>query len=109
VGQLCKTFSLRPSLSYGLAWHEGVVYSLLYAGVLTPPLTQFAGSPRPGALPPILGGACGAHFLNPGCMDLGPNYRFEIRQCPSRLGNTWRWLVFKDRTLIATGIVHGCR
>jgi hypothetical protein len=38
-------------------------------------------------------------------MDLGPGYRFEIRRCPSRLGITWRWLVFKNRTLITTGVV----
>jgi hypothetical protein len=38
-------------------------------------------------------------------MDLGLDHRFEIRKCPSRLGNTWRWLVFKHGTLIATGIV----
>jgi hypothetical protein len=80
-----------------------MVCDLLYTGV--PPLTVRRFAPPRCPSPDILGGAFGAHFLNPSCMDLGPDYRFEIRKCPSRLGNTWRWLVFKDRTLIATGVV----
>lgn len=39
-------------------------------------------------------------------MDLALDDRFEIRRCPNRSGNAWRWVVFSGRTLIATGIVR---
>jgi hypothetical protein len=77
-----------------------MVCNLLYTGA---PTVDVAGKPRPGPPPPPTFPGRGIHPAR--CMDLGPNTRFEIRRCPSRLGNTWRWLVFKDRSLIKTGIV----
>jgi hypothetical protein len=85
-------------------WHEGMVYSLLYAGVLTLPIDTVRRFAPPRRRPPRSWAGHSAPILNPGCMDLGLDYRFEIRKCPSRLAHDHESAVKISKASVATRV-----
>ena len=77
-----------------------VVYS--YCTGTPEPLSKVHREAPPKALfPTILGGAL-SWF---GCARMD-NLRFQVRSCPSRTGDLWRWQLFSGCTVIASGVVR---